>query len=238
VAGELYTYNARTRSLLILDSNELSLKRSIPIPDLASGDPWIAVHRETNTVTVVSEADNFDGKAFIVLDRLTGELRDQRDIDASSLLLEPATSRLFLSFFRRSNQLKVYDLKTLSISAEVPAPHYVDRMALLKDRRELLLVAPTQSRIFRFDAETLAPKGHINAIFGVRVLAVDEKRNLLLSGSLATGEVAILDLADFRVRSRLYLGPWLRTIEVDSARGVAYISSNGALYELSYGNLR
>jgi hypothetical protein len=37
VAGELYTYNARTRSLLILDSNELSLKRSIPIPDLASG---------------------------------------------------------------------------------------------------------------------------------------------------------------------------------------------------------
>ena len=163
---------------------------------------------------------------------------DSRDLDAGNMLLVAKTSRLYLSFFRRSNRLISYDLGTRSIIKEVAAPRHVDRMAFLEQTNEVLLVDPTRSRLARFDADTLEAKGYIDAIFGVRSIAIDTHRNLLFCGSLATGEVAILDLATFKVLRRVYLGPWLRTIEVDSARGVAYVSSTGALFELQYANLR
>jgi DNA-binding beta-propeller fold protein YncE len=233
-ASELLTYNGASRTILVMDATALTLKRSMPVVGLAPGDSWIAVDHATDTVTIVSEADVQDGKPFMVLDRTTGAPRDQRDIDAGNLVLEPGTSRLFLSFFRRSNRLMVYDLKSLKITADVATRHYIDRMALVESKRELLLVAPAQSRIVRVDADTLAPKGEIKALFGVRTLAVDEDRKLLLTGSLATGEISVLSLEDFSVRSRVYLGPWLRTIQIDSARGIAYVSSNGALYEYQY----
>lgn len=238
VAGEVYVYNPRTKALLVLDSKELTLKRTVPIRDLASGDSWIVVHGETNTITIVSEADESDGKPFIVLDRSTGAVRDRRDIDAGNVLLDPQGARLFLSFFRRSNRLMVYDLSKLSITADVAAPHYIDRMALVPASRDLLLVAPAKSRVARFDADTLAPRGEIKAMFGVRSIAVDETRKLLLCGSLATGELFVMDMESLAIRSRIYLGPWLRTIQVDSSRGVAYISSNGFLYEYSYAAAR
>jgi hypothetical protein len=103
---------------------------------------------------------------------------------------------------------------------------------------EILLASPAQSRIERYDAATLAPKGYIKSIFGVRVLAIDPLRHILFAGSLATGEVSTSDLATGRQLGRFYLGPWLRTIQVDPAHATAYISANGALYKLRYDQLR
>lgn len=237
-ANELYVYNSKTRQLLVLDAGSLELKRSFPIAALASGDSWLAADRATSTVTIVSEADQVDGKPFIVVDSSTGQVRDRRDLDSGNILLVPQTSRLYLSFFRRSERLMTYELHTSSISAEVPAPHHADRMAFVERNNELLLAAPAHSQIVRYDAATLARRGEIAAILGVRVLAVDGERNLVLCGSFLTGEIAVIDLASSKILSRVYLGPWLRTIQVDAARGVAYASSNGALYELKYDDIR
>jgi hypothetical protein len=233
-AAEIYAFNVRTNQLQIFDARSLELKRSLSIADLSEGDPWIAADGKTNTITLVSEADTEEGHPFLVLDRTTGAVRDKRNLDAGNMLLDPDTSRLYLSFFRRRNSLLVYDLRSLSVVVEVPAPHHVDRMTFLRSAREVLLVAPVESRIYRYDIDTLAAKGHFDAMFGVRALAVDPKRNVLLCGSLVNGIVAVIDLSSGRTISRFYLGPWLRTIVVDAPRGVAYVSSHDALYELRY----
>lgn len=237
-AREIYVFNESTRTLLYLDANTLELKRSVPLPELSPGDPWIAVDPGTDTLAIVSEADDEVGTPFMVLDRTTAEIRDRRELDAGNLLLRPDTSRLYLSFFRRRGMLMAYDLRTRSVIAEMPAPPRVDRMAYLPASDEILLANPVASRIERFDAATLAPRGHIEAIFGVRVMALDERRGILFCASLATGEVAAIDLATGRRMGRFYLGPWLRTIQVDPARAIVYASSRGGLYELGYGHLR
>jgi hypothetical protein len=234
VAGELYVFNTDTHQLLYLDAATLQEKRSISIPDLSPGDPWIAVDPRTNTLTIASEADTETGTPFLVLNRTTGAVLDRRDLEAGNLLQRPDESRLYLSFFRRSHRLMAYDLRTLSIVGELTVPPHVDRMAYVASANEVLLASPAQSRIERYDAATLVPKGYIKSIFGVRVLAIDPLHHILFAGSLVTGEVTATDVTTGRQLGRFYLGPWLRTIQVDPTRATAYISANGALYKLRY----
>lgn len=233
-AAEIYAFNVSTSQLQVFGAGSLELKRTVAVADLSEGDPWIAVDGTTNTVTLVSEADTEEGHPFLVLDRTSGAVRDKRNLDAGNMLLNKDTSRLYLSFFRRRNSLLAYDLRSLSVVTEVPAPHHVDRMIFLDSAKEVLLVAPVESRIYRYDTDTLASKGYIRAMFGVRALAVDPTRNILLCGSLVNGIVEAIDLSSGRTLSRHYLGPWLRTIVVDPPRSRAYVTSNGALYELRY----
>jgi hypothetical protein len=237
-AGEIYVYNTETHDLLYLDATTLQQKRSIALPELSSGDPWIAVDAKTNTLTIASEADSEAGTPFLVVNRSTGKVVDRRQFEAGNLLLRPDTSRLYLSFFRRSHKLLAYDLRTLSVVDEVPVPQHVDRMAYVAKKNEILLASPAQSRIERFDATSLASKGNLKSIFGVRVLAIDRAHDMLFAGSFATGELSVTDLVTGRELGRFYLGPWLRTIQVDAARSIAYVSSNGAVYSLHYDKLQ
>jgi DNA-binding beta-propeller fold protein YncE len=172
------------------------------------------------------------------VNRSTGKVVDRRQFEAGNLLLRPDTSRLYLSFFRRSHKLLAYDLRTLSVVDEVPVPQHVDRMAYVAKKNEILLASPAQSRIERFDATSLASKGNLKSIFGVRVLAIDRAHDMLFAGSFATGELSVTDLVTGRELGRFYLGPWLRTIQVDPARSIAYVSSNGAVYSLHYDKLQ
>jgi DNA-binding beta-propeller fold protein YncE len=237
MARELYVFNTDTRQLLYFDAATLKEKRSIVLPDLSPGDPWIAFDPGTNTLTIASEADTEAGTPFLVLNRSTGAVLDRRNLEAGNLLLRSDESRLYLSFFRRDHRLLAYDLRKLSIAEDQTVPPRVDRMTYLPSTNEVLLASPEQSRILRYDGATLASQGYFESIFGVRVLAVDPVHHILFAGSLATGEVSATDLTTGRRMGRFYLGPWLRTIELDPTRATAYISANGALYELRYGQL-
>jgi hypothetical protein len=237
-AREVYILNTKSRELLFLDASTLQQKRSIPVPDLSDGDSWIAVDGPTDTLTLASEADTETGVPFLVIDRRSGAVKDKRDLDPGNLLARPDSSLLYLSFFRRRNSIMIYDLATLTIKAEAAAPSQVDRMLYDRSSNEVLLAVPLESRIARFQADTLQPAGDIKTLFGVRVMALDQKQQVLLVGSLVTGEIAIIDFRTGDELARHYLGPWLRTIQADTARSRAYVSSNGALYELNYGNLR
>jgi DNA-binding beta-propeller fold protein YncE len=236
--NEVYVYNARTKNLLYLDASTLELKRSLPLPEVSPGDLWIAVESRSNTITIVSEADVQIGTPFIVLNRSTGAVLDRRNFDAGNLLMHPAKPIVHLSFFRRTTSLISYDLEQRMVLRETPTNSRVDRMAYWKQANELLLASPAESRVARFDADTLEPKGNMASIFGVRVLVVDSMRNFLLCGSLMTGTVAVFDLTTGQQRANFYLGPWLRTIALDSDNGIAYVSANGGLYKLNYGSIR
>jgi DNA-binding beta-propeller fold protein YncE len=235
LAGEVYVFKTQTRTLQYFDAATLALRREVPLPDISPGDPWIAADASTNTLVVASEADERKGSAFVVLDRQGGQVLDRRDVDAGNLLLHPQGALLYLSFFRNSTSLMLYDLRRRAFVAEATTDPRVDRMAFDPVRSELLLASPLKSRVLRFDAQTLAPRGEIGSVFGVRVIAIDPERRWMLTGSLATGEIEVQDLASARVLRRIYLGPWLRTIVLDAASATAYVSANGALYRVPYG---
>lgn len=232
VAGELYIYRVTDGVLLYVDSQTMRHKRSVALTDLAPGDPWIVVDGATDTIAVVSEADVRSGHSFVVLRRGSGEVLDKRNDDPGNVLLDERESRLYLSYFRRLSGVRIYDLRTLQLGPLTPADGRADRMALYGD--QLLLASPLRSRIMRYDAATLSQVAATRASFGVRVMAVDESRDLIVYGSLVTGIVHVAEGRTGKIRGRYYLGPWLRTIALHADRGVAYVSSNGFLYRLDY----
>jgi hypothetical protein len=218
----------------VFDAGTLALRREMPLPEVAPGDPWVAVDPTSDTLMVASEADERTGSALVVLDRRTGKVLDRRNEDAGNVLLHPKGGQIYLSFFRNTNRLMLYDLRRRDFVAEVVTDARVDRMAFDASRSEVLLASPLRSAVLRFDAATLAPRGQIPSGFGVRVMALDDKRGWMISGSLATGQIEVQNLKTGERLRSIYLGPWLRSIVLDPERAVAYVSSNGALYKVPY----
>lgn len=232
--NEIFAFNTYTRRLLYFDAATLVQSRAVEIANLSPGDPWVVVDGAGGTLTVVSEADAQVGVPFVVIDRSSGRVLAQEDFDAGNVLMHPTQPWVYLTFFRRRNEVLLYDVEARMIRQRAPADPRAERMAFWKARNELLVTSPMESRVMRFDADRLQPKGHISTLFGVRAIALDETRQLLLCGNIATGHMVVIDLQSEREVTRQYLGPWLRTIELDVERGIAYVSSNGALYRVAY----
>jgi hypothetical protein len=233
-ANEIYALNTTTRQLLYLDATTLVHKRTVEVPDLSPGDPWVAVDRNTDTLTLVSEADQKIGTPLIVLDRPTGRVRARADLDAGNVLRHPTKPWLYLTFFRRRTEVMLYSLQDRAVAQRAAADRRAERMVFSRRRNELLVTSPMESRIMRFDADQLHFKGYIPTMFGVRAIAIDEVRDLLLYGNIASGHLVVIDPTNSTRLRSYYLGPWLRTIELDVQRGIAYVSSRGALYRVHY----
>jgi hypothetical protein len=232
--NEIFLFNTVTRQLLRIDATTMSGERVVDLPDLSPGDMWLAVDRTTHTLTVASEADLQIGVPFMVLDRSTGRVLAQADLDGSNLLLHPAKPLLYLTFFRRRDQVILYDLQKRSVTHSGYTGRRANRMAFSRRRNELLVTSPMESRVIRFDADQLSLKGSIRTLFGGRAIAIDETRNLLLCGSLTTGHLVVIDHETGTHLRTYYLGPWLRSIELHIQSGTAYVSSRGALYRVDY----
>jgi hypothetical protein len=230
-AGELLLYDTDRRSVLIFSAQNLDLKRSLPA-DLSPGDPWIVAGGRT--VLLASEADEQVGAPFLLIDRDTGAVLDRRTEQAGNLLARPGSDLVYLSFFRRGQGVLAYDAGAGEVVASAATDERVDRMAFDAHRGELLVASPMAGRVLRYGADRLDRRHSVKTIFGVRVIAIDDRRDLMLVGSLATGRVAAVSLTDHRLLKSWYVGPWPRTIVVDPPRGQAFISANGALYRLDY----
>lgn len=231
----VYLFNLRTRELMVLDADSLRTLHRWPVPEVSPGDPWVVADAATHTVVIASEADQREGSPFVVVDSRSGAVLDRRPLDAGNLLLDAATSSLYLSFFRHSNEVLRYDLRRREVVQSRSTHSRVDRMAIDSRRQELLLASPLGSRVLRYGLDDLAPRGAISSVFGVRVMALDETRQWMLTASLATGQLEVLDMESGRSLRRIYLGPWLRSVVLDTASATAYVSANGALYQVPYG---
>ena len=231
---ELYVYDESGKNLLYFDAATLRLKRSFELREVSPGDTWITVDDRTDTISIASEADEQRGVPLLLVDRTSGRILDRKNEEAGNVLLAPQKPLLYLSFFRRVRAVKIYDLEQHAIVRERAIGERAERMAMWEGEHELLVTLPMESRVARLDADSLEPKGYFSTLFGVRAIAIDKGRNLLFCGSIASGRIAVVDLATGQQRASYYLGPWLRTIELMPERGIAYVSSNGALYELRY----
>jgi hypothetical protein len=233
-ANEIYAFNAATHQLLYIDAATLKRKRALDVADLSPGDLWVTFDPVTDTLTLSSEADLEIGVPFIVLDRPTGRVLARADLATGNALRHPTKSWLYLTFFRRRNDVILYDLQSRSVTHSAPADQRAERMVFSRRLNELLVTSPMESRIMRFDADQLQLKGYIPTMFGVRAIAIDEVRDVIFYGNIATGHLVVIDLHSGRPLRKYYLGPWLRTIQLDVDRGTAYVSSRGALYRVDY----
>jgi len=235
VANELFVFMARTAELVVLDASTLALRRSFSLPQLAEGEVNVVWDARSGQVFLLSEADIESGPAFIAVDVATGGVNQSMDLDAGSGgLLDPNRPRLYLAFFRRRAELVVYDTEQLEILKTVTTDPRIDGLAFDERADQLLLGSPLNSVVLRYDAETLERKADLKTSFGVRGLALDPERNLLLTVSIATNHLDVIDLTTDRVVARYWVGPWLRRISLDTEAGIAYVSSSYGLFKVDY----
>jgi hypothetical protein len=237
---ELYVYHQDNQHLLVLDAATLELKKTIETPQLSPGDAWVVWDKFTGNLLIASEADELKGIPMVVINPKTGYLIDTLEIAPGFILPHPTRPLFFMtvSFFQERNDLIVYNSELHQIVNETPVAENLDRLALTVYHDELELLAPSalDATVLRLDPETLEHKGQINSLFGARAIAVDPVHNLLLSGSLVSHWLELIDLNSQQRLARFYVGPWLRGISLDSQAGVAYISSHEGLFKINYLN--
>jgi DNA-binding beta-propeller fold protein YncE len=233
---EIYIYNMLTHQLLTLDATTLNLKKSVATSRLSPGDVWTAWDKFSDSIVLASEADEQVGIPTIFVDQTDGQLLDQLNFDPGNIALHPTKPWLYLSFLRRINEVLVYDLDQHQIVRRASVPQRLDRLIFAPGENglELFASAPLASEVMRFDAETLDRQETIKTGFGGRAIAVDSTRHWLLCGSLVTHQLEVIDLTTRQRIAEYYLGPWLRTIVLDSDAGIAYVSSHGGLFTVQY----
>lgn len=240
---ELYVYNADERILYYLDPGSLKPKRMIRNLELTGGDAKLTYNPATDYLVLASEGNfwplrgDLGGHPIIVLDRATGRVLytvDQCDGPCTPGGVYSHPSRPVV-YFRFPKRLIAYNLeKRHIVGSWTMMRDWLSAMATTPDGKELLIAEPIQSKVIRLDRKTFQVKGTIDTVFGVRTLAVDEKRNLLLTASLVTNMLEVIDLRTDKRMARYYLGPWLRSICVDDKSGVAYVSSIDLPFKVNY----
>lgn len=233
---ELYAYKAETRELVFLNALTLETLRAIPVPDLSPGDMWVQWHRLTDTIVLSSEADVEIGTPLYLFDRESGDVLATMPlpvIPTAHLVFHPSLPRMYFNSFREP-YFAVWDMENYQVANQVQISPRTDRMIFSAADNEVWIASPLDGAVLRYDADTLGYMGSINTSFGDRTLTLDHKRNLLLVGNFINNRLTVIDLTSNKPVARYYLGPWLRTIAIDSEDGVAYVSTVRSLFKVKY----
>ena len=107
-------------------------------------------------------------------------------------------------------------------------------MILDENRNELLISNPSKGTISRYDPLTFEYLGAISANWGVRSLAIDKEHNLLFAGSLVDNTLVIIDQTTNQTIRRCWVGPWVRSIVLDTENRLAYVSTRYELLCVQY----
>ncbi len=231
---EAFVYNGVTRRLLVIDTTTLTLRESWPMPKIATGDVWVTYEPSTDLVTVVSESDVQDGIALVSVERASGREAARLQLEMGQVLQRVDRPWLYVSPFRRTNEIVLFDLAERTVRARAAVVERPCQMAYWPERDEVLVASPVQRSAVRIDANTLEHRGQIPTQWGARSLQLDSRRNLLISGSLFTGNLVFVDLGTRREVASFYLGPQIRNIVLDEEAGIAFVSSIDGLFRVEY----
>lgn len=233
---EVYIYNYITREVLYLATPDLTLVRTVPIPDLANGDVWVKWNRSTDTISVSSEADINNGIPFYLLDRQSGEVLATMPmpvIPTAFIVFHPEKPIMYFNSFK-DTYLIAWDMKKHQIIKQTQTSPRTDRMAFSPGTSEIMVASPLDGAILRYDAEKLELIGKIKTSLGDRTIAVDQGRNLLIVGNFFNNKIKVIDLDTEETIKTYHLGPWIRTIALDTNNGVAYVSTVRNLFKVTY----
>ena len=234
---ELYVHHRREGRFYWIDARDLSVKGTIAVTLRGRGETHIVWNPATDMIVAISESVHPSGEAGVVIDNRSREISSHIKIAPGYLTYpfsHPDEPVVYMDFYAGNNGILKYDLRRRSVVRRAPTDERVDKMAIDIKRNELLVASPVHSRVLRYDASSLEEKSAIDSLFGVRTLAVDSRRDLLICGSLLSNDLEVIDLKTHESLARYRVGPWLREITLDAQRGVAYVSSRFGLYAVRY----
>jgi len=232
LSNEIY-YPTKTE-IIIFSVPDLRIKGKIEIPPLSPGDVWILWDERNEQIILSSEADENTDHCFLVVDRKTGDVVSDMPLNAWNVYLHPDQSILYVGPRFSEKLYYMYDTTTHKVGDGFETGELGDRMILDRNRNELLIAAPSKSRISRYDPMTFEYLGSMQANWGVRSLAIDQERNLLFAGSLVDNMVIMIDLDTFKTVRRCWVGPWIRSIVLDTENCLAYVSTKYDLVRIAY----
>ena len=233
---ELYIYKADTRELLYMDATSLKVLRSVPIPDLAPGDVWIKWVQLNKTIIVSSEADAEVGIPLYVVNRESGKIVAKMGfpiIPTAYLIIHPNKPLMYFNSFK-DPYFAVWDMEKYKITNKIEITPRTDRMLFFKNKNEVWIASSLDGSILRYNADTLKNTGFIKSNIGDRTLSIDYKRNLLFTGNFMNGRLTVIDLSTQKKVASYYLGPWIRTIALNTEKGIAYVSTVRGLFTIRY----
>lgn len=233
---EIYVYNNITREVLYLAAPDLTLVRTVPIPDLANGDVWVKWNRSTDTISISSEADLDNGVPFYLLDRQSGEVLatiPMPVIPTAFIVFHPEKPIMYFNSFK-DTYLAAWDMEKYQFIKQTQTNPRTDRMIFSPNTSEIMVASPLDGTILRYDAETLELTGKIKSSLGDRTIALDSVRNLLIVGNFFNNKIKVIDLETETTLKTYYLGPWIRTIALDTKNGIAYVSTVRNLFKVTY----
>lgn len=241
---ELYAYKAETGELVYLNALTLETLRTVPVKDpltnsgqgLSPGDVWVQWHRLTDTIVLSSEADVEIGTPLYLFNRESGEVLATMPlpvIPTAHLVFHPNQPRMYFNSFREP-YFAMWDMQRYEIAQQVQISPRTDRMIFSAADNEVWIASPLDGAVLRYNADTLDYSGSISANFGIRTLALDTQRNLLLTGNFINNRLTVIDLTSNKPVAQYYVGPWLRTIALDVDNGAAYISTVRSLFKVKY----
>ena len=101
----------------------------------------------------------------------------------------------------------MYDTEKRAIVESVTTHPRIDGIALDEAAEQLLVGSPLHAAVLRYDAETLRRVPDLRTTFGVRSLALQASRGLLLCVSLVTNRLDAIDIESGRTLARYQVGP-------------------------------
>lgn len=230
---ELYHFDRASNRLRAYDAGDYSLKRESTVALQGDGTAQVEFDNESKTILVTREGNAnwlFAMDTFALMREHRANGLGNADVLFSSVL-----KKYVLSYY----ELQAV-LRTLAPGdgryEEFAALPYQNDVQESRPRRELFLSMPVESAVYVYDlADLHAPTRALATVFGVRGMAYDRTHDLLVTASMVNGYVEVLEPATGRVLQRVFVGYFLREIQLDEERRTAFISSRiGGVYRLRY----
>ncbi len=134
-----------------------------------------------------------------------------------------------------SSWLYLVDPVTCDVEPWLDTGSFNARMLWVPQWERLLLAKPGGRHVWVVDPATSSVERKIPTQVGVRVLGVDAGRDILLTGSVLTGNILVQDASDGRILDRFgTVMPMVRDMAVDPASGQALVSTWTVLYQIPY----
>jgi len=172
---------------------------------------------------------------LLALDTFSGKMEKVAFFGSHPFILLDEENGLLYISLAWDPKLYALDIKSRQVVSTVKAPLVNQLPALSKIRKELYAPAPMNSEIWVYKTPGLELSRKIKSDFGVRTIAVDDKRGLLLACNYMTGYLKVMDIDTEEIISSHFIGFYSRAIVLDKPRRRAFITlADDGLFCLYY----
>ena len=131
--------------------------------------------------------------------------------------------------------LFAFDLNTRNIEPLIETPTLDGKMRWVPEIERLVVALPNRTELWVINVQTGQVDWTIPTQPGVRALAIDSTRNLVVNASVITGQILIQDLYTGEILDRLgTVMPMVREIALDPNSDHAILTTWAAVYQFPY----